>query len=358
MKVLTIIGARPQFIKAAPVSAEILRRKNIITEVIVHTGQHFEDNMSKVFFDQLGINKPDHNLRIHSLSHGAMTGKMMEVIEKVLQQETPDVVLVYGDTNSTLAGALTASKCNIPVAHVEAGLRSFDMNMPEEINRIVTDRISKILFCPTKTAIKNLKVEGFLNFPCKIINTGDVMLDAALYFENKAVAPDIKIQNNFILATIHRQSNTNDLNNLKQIVDALSAIAEKHPIVLPLHPRTDNIMKKNNLKFNNASIKVIKPTGYTETLWLLKNTSLVMTDSGGLQKEAFFFGKPCVTLRHETEWTELADTGFNILTGANKDNIIAAVNKLYGKEFSPDTSFFGEGKASIKIVNALIELIN
>lgn len=347
MKILTIIGARPQFIKAAAVSREISKHNNI-EEIIVHTGQHFDKNMSDIFFEQMSIPKPNYNLNINSLGHGAMTGQMLEKIEEVLLKEKPDIVMVYGDTNSTIAGALAAKKLHIKVAHVEAGLRSFNIKMPEEVNRVLTDRISDFLLCPTDTAVENLKKEGFSNFDCKVEKSGDVMQDAAIFYSDKSQKPNIEIENDFILSTIHRAENTDKSDRLDSIFKALGAIPKQ--IVLPLHPRTKKIIETKNYSFSN--IKVIDPVGYLEMVHLLKNCSLVMTDSGGLQKEAFFFKKHCITLRDETEWVELVENGFNTIVGANKRKIVDAFNNFnFNNDFNID--LYGNGLASENIIITL-----
>ncbi|NPA82577.1 MAG: UDP-N-acetylglucosamine 2-epimerase (non-hydrolyzing) [Epsilonproteobacteria bacterium] len=352
MKIVTVIGARPQFIKAAAVSREINKYSDI-EEIIVHTGQHFDSNMSDIFFKELHIPKPDYNLDINGLSHGAMTGQMLEKIEEVLQKEKPDWTLVYGDTNSTIAGALSASKLHIKTAHVEAGLRSFNMKMPEEINRILTDRISNLLFCPTDQAVENLKNEGFENFDfAKVIKSGDVMQDAAMFYENLAKEPEgIKNKKNFILSTIHRAENTDDPKRITEIFKTLNEIAKETPIILPLHPRTKKILK--NLNIDTSNIEIIDPVGYLQMVWLLKNASLVMTDSGGLQKEAFFFKKPCITLRDETEWVELVENGFNKIVGANGEKIKEAYKEMKNKKLDFSKDLYGGGEASKKIVKEL-----
>ncbi|HFU75887.1 MAG TPA: UDP-N-acetylglucosamine 2-epimerase (non-hydrolyzing), partial [Arcobacter sp.] len=285
MKIVTILGARPQFIKAGTVSREIVEYDKI-EEVIVHTGQHYDANMSDIFFEEMKIPKPNYFLGIGGKTHGAMTGQMIEKIEEVALNEKPDWIMVYGDTNSTLAGAIVASKLHIKLAHIEAGLRSFNMQMPEEVNRILTDRVSDILFCPTTTAIENLKKEGFENFECKIVNSGDVMYDGALFYKNLAAKPDIEIKNNYILCTIHRAENTDNEDRLKEIFEALNEIAKEMQIILPLHPRTKQKIKNLSLSLDN--ITIIDPVGYLEMVWLIDNCTLVMTDSGGLQKEAYF----------------------------------------------------------------------
>ena len=354
MKILTVIGARPQFIKAATVSREL--KKAGIHEVIVHTGQHFDDNMSKVFFDEMEIPQPNYNLEISSLNHGAMTGRMMEKIEEVLLSEKPDWVLVYGDTNSTLAGALAASKLHIPVAHVEAGLRSFEMKMPEEINRILTDRISKLLFCPTPAAVKNLENEGFSNFDSEVVLSGDVMYDAVLYYKEKvkSLSTILKMENlngkPFVLATLHRAENTDDPNRLGQICDGLNEIQKEIEVVLPLHPRTKAILKSQNI---NLLVKIIDPVGYFDMLALLENSSLVLTDSGGLQKEAYFFNKYCITLRDQTEWVELVEAKVNFVVGTDKKQIIRHFHLLLDKNFPAQDTLYGKGNASSLIVKKL-----
>lgn len=354
-KVITIIGARPQFIKAATVSREL--KKVGVEEKIIHTGQHFDDNMSKVFFEEMEIPKPDYNLEIHSLSHGAMTGRMLEGIEKVLIDEKPDFVIVYGDTNSTIAGALAAQKLHIPIAHVEAGLRSYNMAMPEEANRILTDRISDILFCPTDTAIENLKKEGFENFNKQIVRCGDVMLDAALYYEKKSdeksvIINDLKLTGaKYILCTIHRQENTDKQERLLSIIEALNELSERFKIVLPLHPRTRNIIHNMGIKLN---FEPINPVGYFDMIQLIKNAEFIMTDSGGLQKEAFFFRKHCITLRDETEWVELVDNGFNTVVGADKEKILSEVQAMRNRTKDFNINLYGNGKASESIVRELL----
>lgn len=354
MKVVTIIGARPQFVKAATVSREL--KKAGIQEILVHTGQHFDHNMSQVFFDEMEIPHPQYNLEISGLNHGAMTGRMLEKIEDVLLKEKPDYVLVYGDTNSTLAGALAAVKLHIPVAHVEAGLRSFEMKMPEEVNRILTDRISKILFCPTQTAIDNLNQEGFQHFDCQVVQAGDVMFDAVKYYQSKIETHTTVIQTQqlegkrFVLATLHRAENTNDPARLKAICEAFNEINRDVTIVLPLHPRTKAFLESNHIPLH---AHIIEPVGYFDMLALLKNCQLVMTDSGGLQKEAYFFEKFCITLRDQTEWVELVQVGANVLAGADKETIVKHFKANYQKSIQVKEGLYGDGHAAATIVSYL-----
>lgn len=357
MKIVTVIGARPQFIKAAALS-RVIKNDERIHEVIVHTGQHFDNNMSKIFFDELEIPEPTYHLDIHSLSHGAMTGRMMEQIEEILIKEMPDFVLVYGDTNSTLAGALAAKKLHTRVAHVEAGLRSFNMQMPEEINRILTDRISDILFCPTQNAVNNLMKERFDIFDTVIYNSGDIMYDAALFFQTKAqkesqIGKHLNITSgNYVLATIHRQENTDDTIRLMNIVEALNQIHTEKQVIVPLHPRTRKIL--DNLGIH-PEFTIIEPLGYMDMIALTSKAHMVLTDSGGLQKEAFFFGKYCLTLRDQTEWVELVENGFNTIVGADKEAILSAYkqNKAYLSDFS--MPLYGNGHTSEFIVEKLLE---
>lgn len=478
MKILTIVGARPQFIKAAVVSRAIgefnksltsprshapaihnaqksqsdRQRQSIhkdtahlhlggndsfrpeddfssplLEEVIVHTGQHFDDNMSEVFFREMAIPKPHYNLNINSLSHGAMTGRMLEKLEEVMMKEKPNIVLVYGDTNSTLAGALAAVKLHIPVAHVEAGLRSFNIAMPEEVNRIVTDRLSSILFCPTTAAVENLEQEGFnlwsskssvpsinshnnqnqelqasssrslifaskvnntalnnatlLNATlrkcnkcnkkrnnatlrkCNIVKVGDVMYDAALFYKksidnfksltNKQFSATA-LKQLFILVTVHRAENTDSPERLEAIVKALNKINQKIPVVIPLHPRTKKVLRNRGLELK---CQVIDPVGYLDMVALLDRCGLVITDSGGLQKEAFFFDKYCLTLRDETEWVELVENGVNELVGADQKKILQGVKKWFDKKLTNKPNLYGQGNAGEKIVQELVEFL-
>jgi UDP-GlcNAc3NAcA epimerase len=356
-KILTVIGARPQFVKASVVS-RALQKTPQLQEIIVHTGQHFAANMSDVFFEELGIPAPDYHLGISSLSHGAMTGRMLEEIEKAIQIENPDFVLVYGDTNSTLAGALAAKKLHKRVVHVEAGLRSFDMRMPEEINRILTDRISDLLFCPTETAVKNLKAESFNNFQCQIFNSGDVMFDAVLYFREKAYLSEKTKDNlpnsDFALCTIHRAENTDDAERLKNIFAALEEIHSEIPVVLLIHPRTKKQLAEQNIE---PKITLIEPVGYLEMLYLLERCRAVLTDSGGLQKEAFFLQKPCLTLRDNTEWIELVENGVNFLVGSDHEKIAETFQGILARTFDFTAQPYGDGKAGEKVVAEILQAV-
>lgn len=358
-KIVTILGARPQFVKAAVLSRVILRY-NELKEVIVHTGQHFDSNMSDVFFKEMMIPSPKYNLDINSMSHGAMTGKMLADVEKVLIEEKPDAVVVYGDTNSTIAGALAAKKMGIKVVHVEAGLRSFNMSMPEEINRILTDRISDLLSCPTQTAVNNLTNEGYSNLPIKIEKHGDIMKDAVEYYsqfssEKSNIVRELNLTNNeFVLATIHRQENTDDVEKLRAIFEALEEVHQKHQVVLPLHPRTKAVLERNKI---SPKITLIDPIGYYSMLELLKNCSMVITDSGGLQKEAFFNKKHCVIVREETEWLELVEHGFAKIVGSNAELIKATFDefKSSDKDFSVELYGNHVGEKIHQSIKTLIE---
>jgi len=355
MKMLTILGARPQFIKAAAVSRAIAETPNPIQEIIVHTGQHFDHNMSDIFFEEMGIPKANYHLGISGLNHGAMTGRMLEKIEDVLLIEKPDVVLVYGDTNSTLAGALAASKLHIPIAHVEAGLRSFNMKMPEEINRIVTDRLSRFLFCPTNQAMHNLTIEGFNDFACTMLKAGDVMQDAALFHAKQAKKPaslnDTALSKGYVLATLHRAESTDNPTLLKNIVETFNQLHQDDMhVVIPLHPRTANKLKESGLTLH---CDVLAPASYLEMLYLIQNAQLVMTDSGGLQQEAYFFAKPCVTLRTETEWVELIEHGVNQLAPLAPAGIHSTFPTMKAKTVDTGNALYGDGRAAHAIVQAI-----
>lgn len=349
MKITTIIGARPQFIKAAVVSRALRKHRPDVQEVIIHTGQHFDANMSDVFFEELDIPEPDYNLGIGGGTHGQNTGRMLEAIEAILLNEKPDWVLVYGDTDSTLAGALAAAKLHIPVAHVEAGLRSFNRHMPEELNRILTDHVSSLLFTPTNTATSNLSNEGIKGD--KVQQVGDVMYDAAMYYRDKAQRPiDLNLAEQFILCTIHRAENTDNPERLSNIISALNEIAQTTQVILPLHPRTRKML--SNGKYDTQQITLIDPVSYLQMVWLLEHCRLVITDSGGLQKEAYFFDKPCITARDETEWVELVTCGANRLAGAEKIEIMNAFHDVVTRP-SPvwQNKLYGMGDAGQRIVN-------
>lgn len=359
IKLFTIIGARPQFIKAAVLSRLIRSEewKEEFQEILLHTGQHYDDNMSDIFFRDMKIPKPDIHLAIGGSSHGKMTGQMLIEIEAALIEEKPDIVLVYGDTNSTLAGALAGSKLHIPVAHVEAGLRSYNKRMPEEQNRILTDHLASWLFCPTDTAITNLKKEGVTK---GVSNVGDIMLDANLFYQemlhNEKEKGIIRLKNlncdyissGYALATIHRAENTDDFSRLASIVEAFNALPLN--IILPLHPRTRKILSDKNLRFGK-NVQLIEPVGYLEMIELEINATCIITDSGGVQKEAYFMKKPCITLRDETEWIETVESGWNTLVGANKENIISAVSTVNLP--SNQSSEYGNGRTGEKILETL-----
>ncbi len=354
-RIITVVGARPQFVKAATLSRQFALLG--VDEKIIHTGQHYDANMSDVFFQEMEISKPAYNLEVHGIGHGAMTGRMLEGIEQILLDERPDAVLVYGDTNSTLAGALAASKLHIPVVHVEAGLRSFNMAMPEEINRILTDRISGLLLCPTDTAVWNLKNEGYDHFDIKIIKNGDVMQDAALFYAQKAEEKSTILDKlnlpEFVMATIHRQENTDSPENLLGIIHGLNTINQIIPVVVPLHPRTRTILNTLNI---TPEFCIIDPVGYFDMIMLLKNCRLVITDSGGVQKEAFFFGKHCITMREQTEWVELIENGFNILAGSDSKRIILAYEQINKRKSDFTVNLYGNGQAAEIAAKEILEL--
>lgn len=359
-KVFTVIGARPQFIKAAAVSRHF-RASASVHEDLIHTGQHYDSNMSDVFFSELDIPAPKHHLGIAGGGHGAMTGRMLIALEDLFLAEKPDLVLVYGDTNSTLAGVLAAVKLHIPVAHVEAGLRSFNMRMPEEVNRVLADHASDLLFSPTCTATNNLVAEGVAKD--RIIECGDVMFDAALYFADKAGNRPIGALNhalilrNYVLATIHRQENTEDPARLKAILTGLAKVAETIPVVLPLHPRTKSKIAATGLSPLLEKLQITEPLGYLDMVNLEKNAAVIATDSGGVQKEAFFYQVPCVTLRDETEWVELVEAGWNnLVPPVNSELVSNAVLKAIGtvgKSVQP----YGDGNAAKLIVEQVEDFL-
>jgi len=375
-KIVTIIGARPQIIKASAISRAIKTSfKNEINEIIVHTGQHYDQNMSQIFFEELGIPNPTYNINVGSGRHGKQTAKMIEGIEEILLKEKPDAVILYGDTNSTIAGSLAATKIHIPIVHIEAGLRSFNKKMPEEINRIACDHMSSMLFSPTKQGILNLKNEGFNTQTNKkatidkpnIYHCGDIMLDNSMYFAEKEYVSDLMDtleleEGNYVLCSVHRENNTDTEDNLNNILNALLNCQEKTnlKIVLPLHPRTKK--KINQLKnqelvkkiTNNINISIIPPAGFLDIISLEKKSRLIITDSGGLQKEAYFFKKPCVILREQTEWVEIVENGNAILTGSNYDKINDAVIHLLSKNDFTYPPIFGDGKAGPLICSKIL----
>jgi UDP-GlcNAc3NAcA epimerase len=360
MNILTVIGARPQFVKAAVVS-KALAQAGGITETIVHTGQHFDENMSAVFFDEMNIPRPAYNLNCSDNSHGAMIAHMIIEIEKIILARKPDFVLVYGDTNSTLAGAVTAAKLQIPIIHIEAGLRSFNLTMPEEINRILTDRVSEYLFCPTPQAVENLAREAITR---NVFHVGDVMYDAVLAYsaiaeKKTAILETVQLHaQNYYLATVHRAENTDAQKYLEQILSAFSRIATPNcPLILPLHPRTKKCIDQFKLHTHISDcVKIIPPVGYFDMLVLEKNAKTILTDSGGMQKEAYFHRVPCITLRNETEWTETVTSGWNQLTGAHCERIVQAV--LKHSLPTQEIDCYGAGNAAQKIVEILTGLNN
>ncbi|MEO0397682.1 MAG: UDP-N-acetylglucosamine 2-epimerase (non-hydrolyzing) [Cyanobacteria bacterium P01_A01_bin.137] len=360
MKILTVVGARPQFIKASAIS-RALKTASEVDEISVHTGQHYDYGMSDVFFDELDIPQPNYNLGIGSGGHGQQTGKMLIAIEQVLLEEKPDKVVVYGDTNSTLAGAIAAAKLHIPIAHVEAGLRSFNHQMPEEINRVLTDHASDYLFAPTRSAVQQLTQEGVSLK--KIFFVGDVMYDVALFFSRKAeqyshILKTLNLKSKkFCLATVHRAENTDNSKRLKNIFDGLISLSKNYVVVLPLHPRTKKELERIDYMGKvQEAIRLIDPIGYLDMVKLEKNARLVLTDSGGIQKEAYFLGVPCVVLRNETEWMELVDLGWNVLSSPERiDNFQETVRRHLsfniGKLRHPQ--IYGNGNAASKILEIL-----
>jgi len=385
MKIVSIVGARPQFIKAAPVNRAIechnRRGSNPqIAEILVHTGQHYDYNMSQIFFDQLKIRKPHYHLGVGSGNHGEMTGMMLTRIEEVLLKESPDLVLVYGDTNSTLAGALAAVKMHIPVAHVEAGLRSFNRRMPEEINRVITDHISSLLFCPTETAVNNLKKEGIYGegainnrlsatsyaLPRIVANVGDVMYDAFLFnkelsYNKSKILSELELEpGSYCLGTVHRQENTEDPQRLLNIFTAFEELSSADcPFIILLHPRTKKALKQDNKKKHfKPHVRFLSPTSYLDMIALESQAKVILTDSGGVQKEAYFAEIPCVTLRDETEWIETVEAGWNYLGGADVNKIICAFQKAADSLPKKKMNLFGDGNASQSVLQYLISLFS
>jgi UDP-N-acetylglucosamine 2-epimerase len=363
MKITTIVGARPQFIKAAAVSRSIIKHNThnpsrSMDEILVHTGQHYDHCMSQVFFEELEMGRPDYNLGIGSGSHARMTGAMMIRIEEVLVEEDPEWVLVYGDTNTTLAAAITAVKLNIPVAHVESGLRSFNRSMPEELNRTVTDRVSRLLFCPTNSAVENLEREGITE---GVFYVGDVMYDsfrysAALAAKKSKLLTRLKLRKRgYCLATVHREENTSHMDRLEGLFSAFDRLAHADcPFIVPLHPRTEKALAHLRRKRKeNPFVKLIEPVSYLDMVALEGNARAIFTDSGGVQKEAYFAGVPCVTLRDETEWTETLAGGWNRLAGVNEQAILNAYEAMEGFQRVSSRNYFGDGAAADKIVDVL-----
>ncbi|MEW6773633.1 MAG: UDP-N-acetylglucosamine 2-epimerase (non-hydrolyzing) [Bacteroidota bacterium] len=372
-KIITLIGARPQIIKAAALSRVLNNYyADQIQEIIVHTGQHYDENMSQVFFEELNIPAPHFNFNVGSSSHGHQTAKMLEKTEEVLLNEKPDAIVIYGDTNSTLAGALAAAKLLIPVFHIEAGLRSYNKTMPEEINRIMADHVSTLLFCPTQQAIKNLEKEGFklhthhcsINDP-KVILSGDVMYDNSIYFSELAekksqILKKLNINEPFVLCTIHRNNNTDSPERLNNILSALLEISNEIKIILPLHPRTKKMLSTQlNAPIyrqlqHSKNITITEPVSFLDMIMLEKNCDMIITDSGGVQKEAYFFKKPCIVLRPETEWVELLDTGTTLLADANTDKIIHSYHTLSNTSVEKFLPFYGDGNAAQKIAEEML----
>lgn len=358
MRIATIVGARPQFIKAAVVTRAMERRRHNggdIIEFYIHTGQHYSPGMSDVFFAALELPEPKYHLGIGSAPHGQQTGRMIEAIERVLQQDTPDLVLIYGDTNSTLAGALAAAKLHIPIAHIEAGLRSYNRRMPEEINRVVADQLSTLLFAPTQTAIRNLAAEGIRR---GVHLVGDVMLDAARHFSKKAQLPESTLRTRaFFVATIHRAENTDDKERLMRVLSILSQLARKgdRPVILPLHPRTKSCMERWGIQ-DPPGVRFIDPVDYFQMLALIRDAAVVLTDSGGVQKEAYFLGTPCITLRDETEWIETVELGWNAVVGDDIEAAELALDRFLHNPPQPTHEHpFGDGDASERIVDILVK---
>jgi UDP-N-acetylglucosamine 2-epimerase (non-hydrolysing) len=354
-KIVSIVGARPQFVKLAPIARAMQGYTDTITHLVVHTGQHYDYEMSQVFFDELGLKTPDYHLGVGSGTHGYQTGEMLKRIEEVLLEEEPDLVVVYGDTNSTLAGALAAAKLHISVAHVEAGLRSFRKTMPEEINRVLADHISDLLFCPTETSVGNLKREGITE---GVSLVGDVMYDAVLMYlelaeQKSRILEHLRLSpKSYALATVHRAENTDDPERLKIIFQGLQALVGKGlSVVFPIHPRTRKKVEALGLSLDGLAI--LDPVSYLDMLVLEKNARVILTDSGGVQKEAFFFRVPCVTLREETEWVETVETGWNTLAGCDPERVLRAVQDV--KPGNEGTKPYGDGQAAERIVKVLTQ---
>lgn len=351
--ILIVVGARPQFIKAAPV-LKALKETELYRAIVVHTGQHYDKNMSGTFFDELDMQPPNYNLGVGSGGHGEQTGEIMKRLEPIMMKEKPELTIVFGDTNSTMAGALVASKLHIPVAHVEAGLRSYNRVMPEEINRVLTDHISALLFCPTSTAVHNLRAEGIRN---NVFNIGDVMYDVAIKFSKKAAEMSTVLSNSslkekeYALVTVHRAENTDSKHRLFNIFSALNELARTMPVVLPMHPRTRKMLFHFNYDHFTKDIKIIEPVGFLDMLSLEMNAKIIITDSGGVQKEAYFHRVPCVTLRDETEWVETIEAQWNMLADVRtEDGVIEVIGSLLSFTGTrPDISEYGDGRASQKI---------
>lgn len=376
-KIITIVGARPQIIKSSALSRAISEKfSELLEEVIIHTGQHYDENMSRIFFDEMNISKPDYNLNVGSGSHGTQTAKMIEGLEAIFLKEKPSAIVVYGDTNSTIAGALAGAKIHIPVVHIEAGLRSFNKAMPEELNRIACDHMSTLLFTPTEAGLKNLKREGFdlrnndkatIDAP-NVYHCGDIMYDNSLHFSaisegKSSILKELYLENEgFVLCTVHRDSNTDIRNNMEAIFSSLLSIGESSglKIAMPLHPRTRNKIKEQlsaelyDSVMSSENVCLFPPVGFLDIIALEKNAKLIITDSGGLQKEAFFFKKPCIILRSQTEWVEIVENGNAILVGADKDKIESAFKELMSKTNFSYPSFYGDGQAATFICERLI----
>jgi UDP-GlcNAc3NAcA epimerase len=353
--IVSLVGARPQFVKAAMVSMAAKRAGRRVKEVLVHSGQHYDRNMSQVFFEELALPKPDHYLNVGSGSHARQTGMILDRMEQVLIKEKPDFTIVYGDTNTTLAGALAASKLHFKLAHVESGLRSYNKNMPEEINRVVTDHVADVLFCPTKKSVRNLKSEGIVE---NVFNVGDVMYDSVVHYgkisETKsAILKTLGLESKaYYLATVHRAENTDSLSRLESILKALNSL--KASVVFPVHPRTRKIITEHKMKAGN--VRMISPVSYLDMIQLEKHASVILTDSGGVQKEAFFFGVPCVTLRDETEWVETVESGMNVLAGSDTKRIVASCSRQSRRKRNLPGKFYGDGKSADKIIKVLLSL--